>query len=138
MSSTQKPNTGIAQTRREHRNRNAQSLMNQSEIVQQESLQPQTAHSKRSILMLSNFFLGMMRTVLNRERIREREAIKIVKDLRSTLYNELLCLLEEEQRREEEREQRFRLAKKEEQGKLEVELGIERAKASERIVKLSE
>lgn len=58
--------------------------------------------------------------------------------MRERLHKELLSVLEEEQAKEVEREERLNKASKEEQKKLEEIFGIERAKASNRIIKMSE
>jgi hypothetical protein len=58
--------------------------------------------------------------------------------LRERLHRELLSILEEEQEKEMEREEKLKKATPEEQKKLENVFGIERAKASNRIVKMSE
>lgn len=54
------------------------------------------------------------------------------------MHRELLSILEEEQEKEMEREEKLKKATPEEQKKLENVFGIERAKASNRIVKMSE
>ena len=66
------------------------------------------------------------------------DGIKVVEELRERLHKELLNVLEEEQKKEMEREEKLKKASPEELKKLENVFGIERAKASNRIVKMSE
>ncbi|MDR3582050.1 MAG: hypothetical protein P4L67_02120 [Candidatus Pacebacteria bacterium] len=71
-------------------------------------------------------------------RLSEPEAIKLVEELRNRLHKELLGVLEFEQQKENEREELLKKATPEEQKRLEKMFGIERAKASEKIIRLSE
>lgn len=61
-----------------------------------------------------------------------------MKELRRKLHKEMLDVLEAEQKKEAEREQKLSSADDEERKRLEKSFGAERAKASNRIVKLSE
>ena len=66
------------------------------------------------------------------------EAIKRVETIRQQNNNELLAILEEEQRQEADREVKLReVTDDQERKRLERIFGIERAKASERIVNTS-
>lgn len=72
-------------------------------------------------------------------KIKGDEAIRLVEELRKKLHKELLDILEAEQKKEGEREEALKKAPNdEEHKKLEKAFGIERAKASERIIKMSE
>jgi len=67
------------------------------------------------------------------------KAVKEVEELRAKLHKELLEVLEAEQKKEAEREEALKKAPNEEESKkLEKSFGIERAKASDRIIKMSE
>lgn len=59
-------------------------------------------------------------------------------ELRKKQNEELLNVLDEEQKKEEEREQRLTAASDQDKAKLEKGFGLERAKASKRVVGLSE
>ena len=59
-------------------------------------------------------------------------------ELRKKQNEELLKVLDEEQRREEEREQQLAAASEQDRAKLEKGFGLDRAKASKRVVGLSE
>lgn len=59
-------------------------------------------------------------------------------ELRKRQNEELLNVLDEEQKKEEEREQRLAAASEPDKAKLEKGFGLERAKASKRVVGLSE
>lgn len=74
----------------------------------------------------------------NAKEAKKDDGIRIVEELREKLHKELLSVLEEEQRKEVEREEKLKGALPEEQKRLEGVFGIERAKASNRIVKMSE
>jgi hypothetical protein len=66
------------------------------------------------------------------------EALKLVDQIRQRNNNELLAILEEEQRNEGDREAKLRQVRDEnERKRLEKIFGIERARASERIVSAS-
>lgn len=70
--------------------------------------------------------------------MRPEEALKIVDELRQRNNIELLKILEDEQRAEAEREHKLlEVSDPSERNRLEKIFGIERAKASERIVKTS-
>ena len=69
----------------------------------------------------------------------EKDPAAAVEALREQLHKELLTVLEEEQKEEARREENLKAAtNEEEQRKLELAYGIERAKASETIIKMSE
>lgn len=71
-------------------------------------------------------------------KVPREEALRIVDELRQRNNQELLMILEEEQKNEAEREAKLReVAEENERKRLEKIFGIERARASERIVNTS-
>ena len=69
---------------------------------------------------------------------KKEDGVKVVEDLRERLHKELLDVLEAEQKKEVEREEKLKTANETDKAKLEKAFGIERAKASNRIVTMSE
>lgn len=69
---------------------------------------------------------------------KKEDGVKIVEELRERLHKELLDVLEAEQKKEMEREEKLKIANEADKAKLEKAFGIERAKASNRIVTMSE
>lgn len=103
---------------------------------------PKTNYKKqRSIYDMDND----QNVEFNENNYNEEQAIRNVNELRTKLHNELMQELEKEQERENERDEilknvthlLYKQATEDEKKRLDKMFGIERAKASERIVKIS-
>jgi hypothetical protein len=70
--------------------------------------------------------------------VNKEDGTKAVENLKQKLHKEMLDLLEAEQKKETERDEQLQNANEEEKQKLEKTFGTERAKASDRIIKMSE
>ena len=127
-----------------HTNNRNMSMSGTFKITKRENMQVGTSHSlvkseqkmrRRQPLAKSTGMMGPAGPTLN---ISRDEAIKRIEMMRQQNNNELLAILEEEQKEEAQREVKLReITDENERKRLEKIFGIERARASERIVNTS-